>query len=155
MSSRTSGATGAMPSPQLPMTSVVTPYTGSGIERRVPEHLDVVVGVAVDQTRGHDGAAGVDLALAVGREVGGDLDDHTVAHTDVGGVGPALRCRRRRCHPERSDPTCRLVYQGFTLSPAKAMERESAGISSRGTATSATVGPTRSATGASASRSKP
>ena len=30
MSSRTSGATGAMPRPQLPMTSVVTPYTGSG-----------------------------------------------------------------------------------------------------------------------------
>ena len=42
-------------------------------ERRVPEHLGVVVGVDVDEAGGHDAAVGVDGRVAI--EVGADLDD--------------------------------------------------------------------------------
>ena len=48
-----SGAAGANPTPQLPMTSVVTPCQVDGAQHRVPGDLAVVVGVDVDDA-GHD-----------------------------------------------------------------------------------------------------
>ena len=60
--SRCSSRHGASVRPQLPMTTVVTPCHGDGLSLRVPEELAVVVGVQVDEARGHDQTAGVDLA---------------------------------------------------------------------------------------------
>ncbi len=51
-------------------------------ERRVPEHLGVVVGVDVDETRRHDVAGGVELDVAV--KVVADLGDAPPLDRDVG-----------------------------------------------------------------------
>ena len=61
-----------------------------GVERRIPEHLRIGVAVGVDEAGRHDRAGRVDLVLAVGPQVGADLDDAAVADPHVGptGVGP-------------------------------------------------------------------
>ena len=46
-----SGGTGAKPTPQLPITTVVTPCQHDGVSMRVPGGLAVVVGVDVDEAR--------------------------------------------------------------------------------------------------------
>ena len=81
-SSRCSGRTGAIEKPQLPATTLVTPCQHDGTERRVPEHLRVVVRVDVDEARADDVAGGVEHARAV--EAVADLGDHAVGDRDVG-----------------------------------------------------------------------
>ena len=54
------GRTGAKPTPQLPITTVVTPCQHDGLSSGIPRHLAVVVGVHVDETGGHDQSIGVD-----------------------------------------------------------------------------------------------
>ncbi len=53
-------------------------------ERRVPEHLGVVVGVDVDEAGAHDAAGGVELLVA--GEALADGDDASCGHRDVGCV---------------------------------------------------------------------
>ena len=53
------------------------------VEGGIPEHLEVVVGVAVDQPGGDEGSGGIDDLFAVGVEVGAHLDDATVADPDI------------------------------------------------------------------------
>ena len=60
-----SGRTGAKPTPQLPITTVVTPCQHDGVEQRVPGDLAVVVRVDVDEARRDEQAGGVDLARAL------------------------------------------------------------------------------------------
>ena len=50
-STRCSGRVGAMPKPQLPVTTVVTPCQDDGVSVGVPEELGVVVGVGIDEAR--------------------------------------------------------------------------------------------------------
>ena len=59
-----SGRTGAKPTPQLPMTAVVTPCQLDGVMPLVPGRLPVVVRVDVDEARGDQQAVGVDLLRA-------------------------------------------------------------------------------------------
>ena len=54
------GRTGAKPTPQLPMTTVVTPCQHDGREERVPGHLAVVVRVHVDEAGRDEQPVGVD-----------------------------------------------------------------------------------------------
>ena len=55
-------------------------------QRRVPEHLGVVVGVDVDEAGGDDAAGGVDDrgARVLGDEVVADADDHPVGKRHIG-----------------------------------------------------------------------
>ncbi len=68
----------------------------------------------------------------------------------VRSASPTPSARRRT-----SESIVQFGYHGLTSSPANAMDRESSGTWSRGTAISSTVGPTRTATDSSRSRSKP
>ena len=61
---RASSRTGARVNPQLPITAVVTPCQHELAPVRIPEHLGVEMGVAVDEARGHHVALGVDLPVA-------------------------------------------------------------------------------------------
>ena len=54
------GRTGANPTPQLPMTTVVTPCQHDGVEQRVPGDLAVVVRVDVDEAGRDEQPGGVD-----------------------------------------------------------------------------------------------
>ena len=86
------GRTGAKPTPQLPATTVVTPWPLDGSSRLSQLHLTVVVGVDVDESRRDDAAGGVDgfprLALqpGVGRRPPHHLDDPAILDPDVGEV---------------------------------------------------------------------
>ena len=79
--SRSSGRHGANPTPQLPITTVVTPCHADGTMPVVPRRLAVVVGVDVDEARHHHGAVGV---------------DHPAASLALERRRPR-RCDRRRC----------------------------------------------------------
>ena len=85
-----SGATGAKPTPQLPMTTVVTPCQHDGVELLVPGGLAVVVRVDVDEARRDEGAVGVDL-LPPAAVDGPDLGDHAVGDGDVGRASRGAR----------------------------------------------------------------
>jgi hypothetical protein len=65
--SRSCGRQGAKPTPQLPISTVVTPWPDDGLELIVPGRLAVIVGVDVDEARRHDEAPGVDLLAARAR----------------------------------------------------------------------------------------
>ena len=88
--------TGAKPTPQLPITAVVTPCQAEGGEVAVPDGLAVVMGVDVDEARRDEPALGVDLLAprAASRADGGDP---AAGDGDIGVEG------RRRCRP----PPCR------------------------------------------------
>ena len=99
--------TGAKPTPQLPITTVVTPCQLDGLQARIPGRLAVIVGVDVDEARRDQQALGVDLLApsaatvptaaicAVDRDIGGhgrpappvgDLaapDDQIVCHVTM------------------------------------------------------------------------
>ena len=64
--------------------------------QRVPEHLGVHVGVAVDEAGGDDVALGVDLVGAPLPDAA-DGGDAPVAHAHIGPVAALPRCRRPRC----------------------------------------------------------
>ena len=70
-----------MPTPQLPITTLVTPCQG----RRhggIPENLRVVVRVRVDETRRHDAVGRVDNLLGSAVDLS-DLDDLATRDCDV------------------------------------------------------------------------
>jgi len=64
--SRSSARTGAKPTPQFPLTTVVTPWPDERLQPLVPRGLTVVVGMDVDEARCDEGTIGVDLAPAFG-----------------------------------------------------------------------------------------
>ena len=76
------GRHGAKPTPQLPITTDVTPCSDDGCSRRVPGDLAVVVGVDVDEARRDQQAGGVDL-LAPDSVDAPDRRDARLAHGDV------------------------------------------------------------------------
>ena len=83
ISSRSARAcTGAMVKPQLPATTVVTPWKHRRREGGVPEHLGVVVGVDVDEAGSDDAAGGVQHDVT--REALTDRHDATTGDRDVG-----------------------------------------------------------------------
>ena len=63
------GRTGAKPTPQLPITTVVTPCQHDGRDLLVPAHLAVEVGVDVDEAGREQGAVGVDRAAGLAVDV--------------------------------------------------------------------------------------
>ena len=65
------GRTGAKPTPQLPVTTVVTPWQAEGSSSVVPGGLAVVVGVDVDEAGRDDEARGVDGLGGVARRPSG------------------------------------------------------------------------------------
>ena len=77
--SRSCGRQGAKPTPQLPISTVVTPWPDDGREAVVPGHLAVIVGVDVDEARRDRQALGVDL-LAPGAGDAADRGDAAVLH---------------------------------------------------------------------------
>jgi len=95
-----SGMAGAKPTPQLPVTTVVTPCSCSGRPR--PGGLAVVVGVDVHPT-GDQEAVGIHRAAAAS-----PAKDPTPlmrpSSTATSAVRAALRCRRRR--PPRITRSC-------------------------------------------------
>ncbi len=82
-SARSADRTGASVKPQLPITAVVTPCQHELVPARVPEHLGVHVGVAVDEAGRHHVALGVDLAPAPLPDPA-DEGDAVADHADVG-----------------------------------------------------------------------
>ncbi len=58
--------------------------------QRIPRHLRVHVGVAVDEARRHDQAVGIDRARR-GRRDAADLDDAAVLDADIGGEARLAR----------------------------------------------------------------
>ena len=58
-----------------------------GVDVGIPPQRPVVVGVGFDESRCHQGAASVDLRLAVGPQPRLHLDDHPRSHPHVGFVG--------------------------------------------------------------------
>ena len=85
------GSTGAKPTPQLPVTTVVTPLSADGSERVVPEDLTVVVRVDVDPAGRHQGAVGVDPGRGGIGDPAADLHDPAVTNGDV---ADPRRCAR-------------------------------------------------------------
>ena len=79
--SRSLGCTGAKPTPQLPITTVVTPFQQEGV-RNGSTHLRVEVGVHVDPARRHQLAGGVDLAPG-GPDVRPDGCDRAAVDPDI------------------------------------------------------------------------
>ena len=71
------GRQGAKPTPQLPITAVVTPCQDGRRQAFVPGRLAVVVRVDVDEAGGDDLALGVDL-FAAGAGDAADLGDAAV-----------------------------------------------------------------------------
>ena len=72
------GRHGAKPTPQLPITTVVTPCHDDGSEPLVPGGLAVVVGVDVDEAGRDERAVGVDRRVRRGAVDLADLDDAAV-----------------------------------------------------------------------------
>ena len=93
------GLAGANPTPQLPITTDVTPWmldgASSGSHVAWPSKW---VWMSTKPGR-DDEAVGVDHVGAGRVDVAADLGDHAVADGDVGAHGRARRCRRRpgRC----------------------------------------------------------
>ena len=94
-------------------------------DRRVPQRLDVVVRVQVDEAGTHDQAVGVDGARRgfVDRT---DRDDAPVADADVGRDAPVRRCRRpagrrvtRRSSMPPPQPCSSAATAASTAVPAK------------------------------------
>ena len=86
------GRTGANPTPQLPVTTVVTAVSAGRLQQGIPADLAVVVGVDVDEPGRDDlagcvdGLGGVALQRRATRPTAPNLDDHAVFHGDVGVV---------------------------------------------------------------------
>ena len=77
--SRCVGRQGAKPTPQLPISAVVTPFQEDGVMLAAPGRLRVVMRVNVDEARRDQLAARVDLLRAgLGRDVA-DLGDAAIA----------------------------------------------------------------------------
>ena len=103
-----SGRTGAKPTPQLPITAVVTPCQLLGVDVGVPGGLPVVVGVDVDEAGRHEQTGGVDLlAPPAGHvpdggdrgPVDGDIGRHRLAAEAVGQqAAPDHQLVCRACH---------------------------------------------------------
>ena len=123
------GRTGAKPTPQLPITAVVTPCQDDGRQERVPGGLAVVVRVDVDEAGRDQQAAGVDLApaladvvahrgdgVAVDGDVGlaarraGAVDDGAAADHEIVHGPELLRIPRRVLpgHRARLRPPCAI-----------------------------------------------
>ena len=74
--------------------------------RRIPEELGVVVGVQIDEPRGHQEPVGFDDPVGLLVD-GADGHDPSVAHPDVGPSAPGRRCRRPPCRPGSTGRACR------------------------------------------------
>ena len=94
--SRSSGAAGASVSPQLPLTAVVTPCKRRRAQGRIPEELGVIVGVQIDEPRGHDQPFGVDGDLGPARS---SRPTSAIRPSTIP-TSPARRVRR--CRPPRN-----------------------------------------------------
>ena len=73
------------------------PVERGGGEPGVPEHLGVVVGVDVDEPRGHDLTRGVELPVPA--EAFPHADDAAFGHSDVGPTGGSSRPVDQRTSP--------------------------------------------------------
>ena len=80
-----SGCTGANPTPQLPIATVVTPWCDDGCHPLIPGGLAVIVGVDIDETRRHHPAVGIQLPTAPTHIVP-DRGDQVTLDGDVGAV---------------------------------------------------------------------
>ena len=76
--SRAAGRQGAMPTPQLPITTVVTPCQLDGVSRPVPADLRVVVGVRIDEPGRDHQAFGIDRSFRRSRR-----NDFPVPDADI------------------------------------------------------------------------
>ena len=85
--------------PQLPATTVVTPWLALGGHVAVEERA-VVMGVDVDEARRDDEAARVDLPFPGRVAKRTDLCDAPAVHGDVARVRRRTRGRRRSCRRE-------------------------------------------------------
>ncbi len=98
--SRVSGLQGAMPTPQLPITTLVTPCHDEGVTGAVPTDLRVVVGMRIDEARRDDQPVGVDGALG--------------AFGDLADLGAPCRRRWRR-RPDSAPHRCHLTTVPFLM----------------------------------------
>ena len=80
--------------PQLPTTTVVTPWLIFGSMCGADEDDLVVVGVDVDESRRDDPAAGVEHVGALARQIRADRDDALALDAHVGGEARRAACRR-------------------------------------------------------------
>ena len=97
--SRKSGLHGAKPKPQLPSTTEVTPCQLEMVQYGIPADLGVVVGVQIDEARGHDEPVGVDHPVRRALGAATDLGDPAVLDPEVAAEPRAPACRRRWCRP--------------------------------------------------------
>ncbi len=102
---RRSGLAGAKPTPQLPITTVVTPFQPEGERYGIPGDLTVVVGVDVDPAGCHQVSLGVDLAPG-GAHVCSHRADAIAVDRDV-----ALARRRARAVDEQASPDHQIVHR--------------------------------------------
>ena len=94
--SRSCGRQGAKPTPQLPISTVVTPWPDDGAEALVPGRLAVIVRVDVDEARRDDEALGVDLLAARAGDAA-DRGDAAVLDRRRRPRAARRRCRRAPC----------------------------------------------------------
>ena len=91
------GGHGAKPDAAVAHDERGDPVAERRVELVVPGRLPVVVRVHVDPARRHDGAVGVDGAVAL--EAAADGGDAPVVDRDVAGERGRPPCRRRSCRP--------------------------------------------------------
>ncbi len=70
--------------PQLPITTLVTPCQQELLPDRIPEHLGVHMGMAVDKARRHNMTLGIDGLLGALTFEVADRGDGAVGDADIG-----------------------------------------------------------------------
>ena len=91
------GRTGAKPTPQLPITTVVTPCQHDGVSSGSQVDLAVVVGVDVDEAGRDEQPARVDLLAAAARDRARPRRCGPPSMATSPSTRLARRCRRRPC----------------------------------------------------------
>ena len=120
------GRTGAKPTPQLPITTVVTPCPDDGSSRVVPRGLAVVVGVDVDEARRDERAVGVDLAVAPRRR---PSPTSTMRPSLIGDVGRARR--RARAVDDRAAADHEVERHRYILTQVESTSQSCARLAAR------------------------
>ena len=117
------GRQGAKPTPQLPITAVVTPCQDVGRELRAPARLTVIVGVDVDEAGGDDLALGVDLRRASAQFP--DRGDPPVLYRDIGLAGgapvPSMTAPLRMTRSKHGPRIGRGLSAGLCSQPKQAI----------------------------------
>ena len=113
MSSWLPGRSGAMEKPQLPPTTVVTPWKQEGVSAGSQNDLGVVVGVDVDEAGGDDAAVRVEGAVTL--QVLADVGDPPAGDGHVG--PPRGRAGAVDHRPASDDQRVAVVRRAHLRSP--------------------------------------